>query len=817
MKNTRSKTRKQKTNDVSLTVLDEQALVKRAKPHSRMGKRRAVVLIVVHLLIIAHILLWVRTGSTVSPVEPSEAMLTLETGVVNAGFIFFVLAIGATIVFGRFFCGWGCHVVALQDLCTWMMNKCGVRPKPFRSRLLVWAPLAFGFYMFMWPTLKRLAIFPLLQTVGIDPPLWLGAVAEFHGFSSGIIVEDFWATFPPWYVAVPFLGVVGFASVYFLGSKGFCTYGCPYGGIFGVADRFSPGRIVVNDDCHQCGHCTAVCTSNVRVNEEVRDFGMVVNPGCMKCLDCVSACPNDALSFSFAKPSNFKQPVDDSARRRQAKNAKNPKRYDLNWPEEIVLTVVFIAMFFAVRGMLNLVPMLMAAGMAGIGTFAAWKLWALIAKPNVRIQSLVLKAKGKIKMLGFLSGAITLGIVLSSVWSGFVNHARWLAKNAHDQIDVPIAMVIRPEYVPTARTRELADAGSRAFGRSAPFFSGGLGWALNAEHKRKYAYFLLIGGDAANAELLLHDIVDEGTPTAQLVQQLAVLMRSRGASPSHVLDVLMQASESHEAMAELAPTIAIQITMINEGQFQAAFEFWDSQIESNAQDPVTRYQAAEFAIAAAQPELARQYLDSAAELQNDDARSLTIKSRVLAKLGDRDAAIDTLGVAADLAGDNPFELATIVSMLTALDRYEQAEEVAKSALTAFPASLSLLQADVALAIMQRDIVRAKTRSRALVSVAESDPWQLLSVGESIVRNGLRARNRELAQIGIESIREALVLKPGSSLILHDLGQALMATGNGEDGLAMLEQAAALEDSNQALANAVAVARVRLGIDTRGSP
>ena len=29
----------------------------------------------------------------------------------------------------------------------------------------------------------------------------------------------------------------------------------------------------MTDACEHCGHCTVVCTSNVRVHEEVRDFG----------------------------------------------------------------------------------------------------------------------------------------------------------------------------------------------------------------------------------------------------------------------------------------------------------------------------------------------------------------------------------------------------------------------------------------------------------------------------------------------------------------------------------------------------------------
>ena len=96
-------------------------------------------------------------------------------------------------------------------------------------------------------------------------------------------------------------------------------------------DYASPGRIVVNDDCEQCGHCTATCTSNVRVHEEVRLYGMVVDPGCMKCMDCVSVCPKGVLRFSFAAPSLS----EDRRRRRRAR-----RRYDLPLSEELLVAVV---------------------------------------------------------------------------------------------------------------------------------------------------------------------------------------------------------------------------------------------------------------------------------------------------------------------------------------------------------------------------------------------------------------------------------------------------------------------------------------------
>src|ERR1039457_3543337 len=81
-------------------------------------------------------------------------------------------------------------------------------------------------------------------------------------FTNHLVTDNFWETLPSVAVAIPFLFIFGFLTVYFLGQKGFCTYACPYGGFFGLADKLSPWKIRVTDACNQCGHCTATCTSN---------------------------------------------------------------------------------------------------------------------------------------------------------------------------------------------------------------------------------------------------------------------------------------------------------------------------------------------------------------------------------------------------------------------------------------------------------------------------------------------------------------------------------------------------------------------------
>src|SRR5262249_15153974 len=114
---------------------------------SRRAKWRALVLVLVHVAVIAHVVHWKVTGRTLSPLEPSESMQTLEEGLLNAGFVLFTIAILATLVAGRFFCGWACHLVAYQDLCAWILKRLKLRPKPLRSRLLVFVPLGAAFYM----------------------------------------------------------------------------------------------------------------------------------------------------------------------------------------------------------------------------------------------------------------------------------------------------------------------------------------------------------------------------------------------------------------------------------------------------------------------------------------------------------------------------------------------------------------------------------------------------------------------------------------------------------------------------------------------
>jgi len=381
--------------DIALPVASKPG---RQVRRSRMARRRAAVLILINVLMVAHFIQWWIMGTTLSPVEPSETMYLLDRGELNAGAIFFAAALLATVVFGRFFCGWGCHIVALQDFCLWLLEKVGIRPKPFRSRFLYYAPLALAVYMFVWPSAYR-------WWMHIDPPAW-----ENH-----LLTSAFWKTFPQVGMAALTFFICGFAIVYFLGAKGFCTYGCPYGGFFAPLDKLAVGRIVVSDACEHCGHCTSVCTSNVIVHEEVARFGMVVDPGCMKCMDCVSVCPNDALSFGFTRPAFGAKPS----------SPGKAISLDLSFAEECVVLGLGLLLLWIYRDLYDRVPLLTAMGAAAILSFWAVKAARLAVRTNVRFQNLQLKRGGRVTRVGYAFALITTLALAFSAHSGVVQYYAW--------------------------------------------------------------------------------------------------------------------------------------------------------------------------------------------------------------------------------------------------------------------------------------------------------------------------------------------------------------------------------------------------------
>ncbi len=561
-----------------LPVLQNSAAQKDGIRDSRVSRWRAVALITLTLLMIAHYVQWRLTGQTISPIEPSESMATLQRGAVNAGFIFFTLAILATLVFGRFVCGWGCHVLALQDFCAWLLKKFGLTPRPFRSRLLVFVPLVVALYMFVWPTVYRIFAAPKNEP----------AIPQ---FTNHLITNNFWETFPSVAVAVPFLFVCGFMTVYFLGQKGFCTYACPYGGFFSLADRISPGKIRVTADCNQCGHCTAVCTSNVLVHAEVKQYGMVVDPGCMKCMDCISVCPNDALYFGFGKPS-------------VAVPKAIKKNYTLTWPEEIGAAFVFLLSFLAVWDVYQLVPMLMALGIATVTTFLALRVWRLFRPNDLSFYRFNLKSSGRIKGAGwaFLS--------LALLWIGLNAHSGWV--RYHESAGALAYQNIRiPDELALARTNPvqwLSQSERQSIAEGKKHFHSAIDYGLfvNGNALPKLAWLEYLSGSTEQSVQLLGAAAEH-----QQGQAKALSYYYRGAMLNRLGRCGEALTSLDQALAE-APDLVVAREERGESLWQLgrrpeAVAAWSDAVERNPALPLANNLLAAAAASQGQTEAAVAY------------------------------------------------------------------------------------------------------------------------------------------------------------------------------------------------------------------
>jgi polyferredoxin/Flp pilus assembly protein TadD len=366
------------------------------RPRRPYRRWRAASLAAVHVLIAVHIAHWLAAARTLAPLELNEAVYTLELGIVTVGFLLLAAATLTTALFGRFFCSWGCHFLALQDLAAWALRKLRIRPRLLSSRLLRWVPLLLAAYMFLWPALVR--------AVRGQPAPELHVASDADGWAS-FVTEDFWRNLPGPVIAVLTFAVCGPILVYLAGTRAFCRYACPYGAVFAAVEPAAPGRIRLRGECNSCGLCTAACSSHVRVHEELLRFGTVVDSACLRDLDCVSACPKQAVAFGFGAP---------ALRRRKRGAAAGRRRYDVSLAEDLAMAALFAALLVIYRGLYDQVPLLLSVGIGIAGCALALASWRLLTRPSVQLPGLVLKESGRILGPGWLViAACLLGGALS--------------------------------------------------------------------------------------------------------------------------------------------------------------------------------------------------------------------------------------------------------------------------------------------------------------------------------------------------------------------------------------------------------------------
>jgi MauM/NapG family ferredoxin protein len=224
---------------------------------------------------------------------------------------------GATLLFGRFFCGWVCPLGALLDFLGAALfrkvRRNGRIPASWRKAKYVLLLLLAGSSAF---TLQLVFLFDPLSllirslTVAVYPAVNLTANELFGGLYAtrikavtawseplyGFLKDHLLAFEQPHFFSAGLIGglFLGILALELYRPRFWCRALCPLGALFGLLDRFGLARRrVVEPSCTRCGKCVRACPTDA-----IPADPLVTAPSeCTLCLNCSDACPEDAIRF----------------------------------------------------------------------------------------------------------------------------------------------------------------------------------------------------------------------------------------------------------------------------------------------------------------------------------------------------------------------------------------------------------------------------------------------------------------------------------------------------------------------------------------
>jgi ferredoxin-type protein NapH len=273
-------------------------------------------------------------------------LVVYELATIGMDKVLLILVIfGATLVIGKFFCGWICPFGLYMDLITLLRQASRVRYRTLSERLnialhklryIVALVIVSSVLLlfFMNPVLPSQEFFEFVMRLQFYPPfrplfLFLspletlilpivppfGALFEFHGVSFsfpyvGEIAALFYGSGFTFHVALTFVALALAAS--FMVRRFWCRF-CPTGISLAVVNRFRAFRWApllhlykVEEKCTKCGICKRVCPPQV-VEVYEKKGGRIETSMCVLCLRCVEMCPyEDCLKLELAGKTLFK-------------------------------------------------------------------------------------------------------------------------------------------------------------------------------------------------------------------------------------------------------------------------------------------------------------------------------------------------------------------------------------------------------------------------------------------------------------------------------------------------------------------------------
>jgi len=187
--------------------------------------------------------------------------------------ILFAITLVIALIFRRSFCGLICPFGAIQEF----FGKIGQRvfKKKFIMPEKIDKPLRYLKYVVLLVT-----VFYAWKTAG----LWMAPYDPWSAYAhlpEGI--SSVWAESAVGLIIL-IITVVG-SLIY---DRFFCKYLCPMGALYAIVGKFSPYKVVRNENkCIDCGICSKKCPVNI----DVQHLSEVKSAECISCQTCVLNCP----------------------------------------------------------------------------------------------------------------------------------------------------------------------------------------------------------------------------------------------------------------------------------------------------------------------------------------------------------------------------------------------------------------------------------------------------------------------------------------------------------------------------------------------
>lgn len=221
-------------------------------------------------------------------------IISIVYRIIVSAAILSLFLIGATFIFGRFFCGFVCPLGTTIDIFDSIIGivpatNSGGLPSATTIKnikylillfLIVSAIIGCSFLHFFDPFI----IFERSITL-IFYPIITYFISFFTTLKNTVYIENIIAF-------IAFSAIIGFG---FLAPRFWCRNLCPLGGILAFFAKFSILKFTILEGCKKCSICEKICLTGAINSKELK----IDSAECIDCFRCLYECPHKTLQYQI--------------------------------------------------------------------------------------------------------------------------------------------------------------------------------------------------------------------------------------------------------------------------------------------------------------------------------------------------------------------------------------------------------------------------------------------------------------------------------------------------------------------------------------